>query len=293
MDPEAMKKIVIALLAILVSSPALCQGVSILKSRVDSYPGGFDEAVKRLSSERKLWREHMARVEEDKKNNVPKEKAYAPFPEPHSDADVEAAASGGYTVTDDTPSPVVVLAAKKEELSSAVEAQEVKMVDAIVSPSKRKLAYAKFKGIQKKDATAISSAKAEEAAASADYIASQQAESDKKSAIAASAPGVMGSIANSITGKKFPAASDETELSDLTAKKNAKAARRADMEKRNADSEGVAKAARSPEDEAFVEAHLKREATIEAIHTWAAEQKSAIEDLTDANVDSWKISPAP
>jgi len=150
-----MKLFILAIMLILAPCAALAQAPhEVLKSRAAP---NFDAAVKTYANELADWRTHMARVEQDKKNNVPKDKAYAPFPAPTADPEVMASIDAGgainYKIINDDPSDDHVLAAKKAVLLQRV-AQAADAVIAAISPAaKRPLANIRENEILQADAT--------------------------------------------------------------------------------------------------------------------------------------------
>ncbi len=110
------------LVTMLASSASIAQTPHrVLKSSIAKYDGSFDLAVTNYAKELADWHAHMAKVDEDKKNDVPKEKAYAPFPAPTAPPEVTASldTSGkpNYIIVDDDPTADQVLAAKKAALT--------------------------------------------------------------------------------------------------------------------------------------------------------------------------------
>ena len=100
-----------------------------------SYNGQFDNLVAIYGQELADWKSHMARVEQDKKNGVAKDKAYQPFPAPTADpeimASVDADGKPSYKITDDSAD---VLAAKKTALITKISEAESIAISAVLPP---------------------------------------------------------------------------------------------------------------------------------------------------------------
>lgn len=147
----------ITALVVCVLSPAAAQAPhQVLKSAAAKYNGTFDQAVTNYAKEIADWRAHMAKVDEDKKNNVPKDKAYAPFPAPTAPAEisqsVDATGKPNYTIVNDDPTPDAILAGKKAILMQRVAAAAQAAVAAIAPQGKQAMNNYREGDIRKSDA---------------------------------------------------------------------------------------------------------------------------------------------
>lgn len=140
------------MIAVALLSPcaALAQApYEIPKSHVTA---GFASAIARYGKELAEWRDHMAKVEEDKKNKVPKEKAYQPFPPPTGDPEVmesvDANGKPNYKIINDDDQ---ALAAKKAALLASVSKATDAAFNAVYPLGKRPLADIREKDIAQSD----------------------------------------------------------------------------------------------------------------------------------------------
>lgn len=103
----------------------------------------FAVLVQQHAADMKHWRGQMARVEADKKDVVPIEKAHAPFAKPLAHPLVAAAVNENdepdFEIVDDGPTPAQILAAKKTHLLGLVTAAENETNEAVLPRGKRRL----------------------------------------------------------------------------------------------------------------------------------------------------------
>jgi hypothetical protein len=134
MDFEAMKKLIIAIFALVVSMSAhAADPVKIMKSRIGPT---FEAEVTAYARDLADWKAHMAQVEADKAARIPKERASAPFPAPTVPPQVAAALdeSGkpNYQIVDDGPTADDILIAKKRTLLTEVRMAEGEAIARVV-----------------------------------------------------------------------------------------------------------------------------------------------------------------
>jgi hypothetical protein len=90
----------------------------------------------------KAWREHMARVKQDEKNDVPIERRHVAYPRPRAHPMVERAVDENdevnFEVIDDGPTAAELLAVRKATLLNEVSIAENRAIDAIVPAGKRR-----------------------------------------------------------------------------------------------------------------------------------------------------------
>jgi hypothetical protein len=102
----------------------------------------FSALVYAFAKELSDWTAHMARVEDDKRNNVAENMRHIPFPRPVSSPMIEAAINENlepdFEIVDDGPTPEQKLAAKKKTLLDEVSEAEEAAVAAISPPGKRR-----------------------------------------------------------------------------------------------------------------------------------------------------------
>ena len=134
-----MNRIPIIIALMMVALQANADSVKIRKSQVAPT---FATDVATYAQELAAWKNHMARVDADKKAGVPREKAFAPYPSPIADPAVVAVigpdGKPNFQIVDDGPTPDQVLASKKEALITAVRISEKEAILRIVPPGKRR-----------------------------------------------------------------------------------------------------------------------------------------------------------
>jgi hypothetical protein len=103
----------------------------------------FAAAAASHAVEMKAWREHMARVKQDEKNDVPIERRHVACPRPRAHPMVERAVDENdevnFEVLDDGPTATELLATRKSALMHEVSRAENRAIDAIVPAGKRRL----------------------------------------------------------------------------------------------------------------------------------------------------------
>ncbi|CCE07324.1 exported hypothetical protein [Bradyrhizobium sp. STM 3843] len=103
----------------------------------------FHVAAAAHAAEMRSWRAHMARVEDDQKNDVPIERRHVAYPRPRAHPLIESVLDENddlnFEVVDYGPTTAERLAARKAELMSEVSLAESRAIDAVVPPGKRRL----------------------------------------------------------------------------------------------------------------------------------------------------------
>ena len=121
----------------------------------------FAAAAASHAVELKAWRAHMTRVNEDGQNDVPIERRHVVYPRPRAHPMVEHAVDENdevnFEIVDDGPTAVERLAARKAELFNAVSIAEIKAIDAVVPPAKRRFFNLREAAIREADSTKYAS----------------------------------------------------------------------------------------------------------------------------------------
>lgn len=107
-------------------------------------PEGFEASVAKHAHEMKIWREHMQRVANDKKNGVTGDKMHVAYHRPDAHPLVKESVNendvADYQIVDDSPTPDQILAAKKELLIGKISMAEAVATRA-VTPAGRARAW--------------------------------------------------------------------------------------------------------------------------------------------------------
>ena len=116
----------------------------------------FAAAAASHAVEMKAWREHMARVKQDEKNDVPIERRRVAYPRPRAHPMVERAVDENdevnFEVLDDGPTAAELLATRKAALLNEVSIAESKAIDAVIPAGKRRLFNLRESDIRAADA---------------------------------------------------------------------------------------------------------------------------------------------
>ena len=115
----------------------------------------FAAAAASHAVEMRSWRAHMARVNEDAANDVPKERRHVAYPRPRAHPLVERAVDEkdevNFEIIDDGPTAAEKLAARKDALWNEVSIAENKAIDAVIPPGKRRFFNLRESAIQEDD----------------------------------------------------------------------------------------------------------------------------------------------
>ena len=287
-----MKKIAFFVVALWTSS-VCADPVKIFKSHIGP---SFVNEVASYGQQLSEWKAHMAHVAADKAANVPKDKAYAPYPAPVASTEVMSAVDENghpnYQIVDDGPTPDQVLSAKKQELFDRVLIIENEAIQKIFPRGKLGIMNYRSQQIEAKDAAAIHAAETETNLKFSNFLSTRHQLETVQQGIAArlSSQGIVSKLIN---GPSQPTSDETAQISDLQAQADQKKALADAARDALANPETVKKAARNSDDQAFVEDRAARFTKIDAIHHWAAQENSDIDDLTSANVDAYQVSSPP
>ena len=287
-----MKRIAFLVVALWASS-ACADPVKILKSHIGP---SFANEVASYGQQLSEWKEHMAHVAADKAANVPKDKAYAPYPAPVAPAEVMSAVDENghpnYQIVDDGPTPDQVLSAKKQALFDRVSIIEDQAIQKIIPHGKLGILNYRSQQIEAKDTAAIHAAEADANLKASAFLSTRHQLETVQQGISARLLS-QGTVSRLINGPSQPTADEASQVSDLQAQADQKKALADAARDALANPEAVKKAARNSDDQAFVEDRTAKLAKIDAIHHWAAQENSDIDDLTAANVDAYQVSSPP
>jgi hypothetical protein len=240
----------------------------IMSSQV---PPNFEVAVSAHALEMRNWKAHMARVDEDKKNNVPLDKAHMAYPRPVASPLVVASINEKLepdfiVVPDELPREEPrdeTIDAKKAGLVLQISRAEQNMIEAISPTNKRRLLDMQEADVRKSDAARVASVSTRYREILAQYTATNVAlrknPNDPK----------LTSDAESL----------EAEFHVLTAQL--------------VDPENTIHKDRPAADKKLLDDQKSRRDKIAIIQRWAAQNHSDIDDLTIETIDTWKFPSLP
>ena len=262
---------------------------SVLKSKIIGLFPDFDTRVSNFLVELNLWVDREKIIAEENKTPLPSQPEWADYsnkpnaasefwtamktweedkgsrhgrvPRPTADMNVASAVRfdgskyvADYEIVNDDPTSDQILRVKKNALLQAMATIETNELDKIALPAgKRRLAFFRHRDITLAD--------------DARYQAMVKQFVDNNAAIAAAQ-------------KETPR--DEAHIKDLM-----DIVSKLSVHVSNAD--GFHDGKRPQEDQKFLNEQKQREAKSDAIARWAAQVQSDIEDLTEENIDNWKI----
>ena len=269
--------------------------IKILKSQM---PAGFAVAVAAYAKELKDWRDQeKIATEHDSRTDLAEIDRYVhrkkpTAPTPLIERAVNEAGVVDYELVDDAPLPADVLAAKKQRLFDLVSRAEHDALLQILPHGKRRLMSYRVTAIREADQVAVNKA-------IATYDAANGAMLDARFKAEAIRIGIarrlfkQSLVSKLLTGAKDATPEETAQLAELDAQA---AQHTAAVEVARADvdnPEPVKVKSRNADDHAFITDYEARLVKIDAVQRWAAQTTSDVDDLTAANIDSWKMPDLP